>query len=64
MFPVPTLCPRAFARDSEPLDNGCAEERDFCFATATFCNVCFLQYGQYLFVFSGNFILFFQFYWD
>src|SRR3989344_6257509 len=56
LFPVPTRWPLAFNLGVEPRDKGCAAERAFCFAVPTVCKVCFLQYGQYLFVSFGNFI--------
>lgn len=57
LFPVPLFSPLNFALAEEPLDIGWVAERDFCFATLIFCNVLELQYGQYLFVSLGNFIL-------
>ena len=58
-FPVPRFSPRFLTLDVEPRDIGCTEERDLCFAALIFCFVVALQYGQYLFVSVGSFILHF-----
>lgn len=36
LFPKPIPCPLLAALVEEPLDRGCADERDFCFAMLTF----------------------------
>ena len=56
-FPVPPRRPLAFSRDAEPRDSGLVAERAFCFAVPTVCMVCFLHFGQYLFVSFGNFMI-------
>ena len=57
LLPVPLLSPLDLTLEVPHLDNGCAEERDFCFAVLTFCLVFLRHVGQYLFVSLGNFIM-------
>lgn len=54
LLPMPVPRPLNLARDFEPLVNVprfAPVETSFIF-----CSVCFLQYGQYLFVFFGIFM--------
>jgi hypothetical protein len=59
LLPKPDLNPLDLALEVEPLESGCDADLDFCFCVAIICEVCFLQYGQYLFVVFGNFIFLF-----
>lgn len=52
-FPIPLAEPRNLALTLEPLLNELAAFFLFC---ATFCSVCFLQYGHNRFLDLGSFI--------
>jgi len=58
LFPIPLLNPRFLALDFEPL----VKVPLFAPVETNFilCSVFFLQYGQYLFVVFGIFILWFE----